>query len=53
MSQDSKNKPREIKVDKKVRLSREFLVNRGSCCGCGCAACPYYPRHTAGTRSKY
>ena len=26
-------------------LSRDFLVNRGYCCGHGCLMCPYEPKH--------
>jgi hypothetical protein len=29
-------------------LSREFLLSRGSCCGNGCANCPYSPRWQKG-----
>lgn len=32
---------REIKP-----LTKEFLLNRGKCCGSGCLNCPYYPKHT-------
>ena len=27
-------------------LSREFLTERGYCCGHGCLMCPYEPKHT-------
>ena len=27
-------------------LSREYLINRGTCCGLGCLMCPYEPKHT-------
>ena len=27
-------------------LSREFLLQRGYCCGHGCLMCPYEPKHT-------
>ena len=27
-------------------LSKEFLKNRGYCCGHGCLMCPYEPKHT-------
>ena len=27
-------------------LSREFLIDRGYCCGHGCLMCPYEPKHT-------
>ena len=30
-------------------LSREFLVDRGYCCGHGCLMCPYDPPHTKGS----
>ena len=26
-------------------LSKEFLLNRGYCCGNGCLNCPYIPKH--------
>ena len=26
-------------------LSREFLTERGYCCGYGCLMCPYEPKH--------
>ena len=26
-------------------LSREFLLERGYCCGHGCLMCPYEPKH--------
>ena len=29
-------------------LSREFLLERGYCCGHGCLMFPYYPKHTEG-----
>ena len=29
-------------------LSREFLIQRGYCCGHGCLMCPYEPKHTEG-----
>ena len=29
-------------------LSREFLTERGYCCGLGCLMCPYEPKHTKG-----
>ena len=29
-------------------LSREYLINRGTCCGLGCLMCPYEPKHTKG-----
>jgi hypothetical protein len=30
-------------------LTREFLLDQGSCCGNGCFFCPYTPRHTKGS----
>ena len=29
-------------------LSKEYLINRGTCCGLGCLMCPYEPKHTEG-----
>ena len=29
-------------------LSRQFLIERGYCCGHGCIMCPYEPKHTKG-----
>ena len=29
-------------------LSREFLIQRGYCCGHGCLMCPYEPKHKEG-----
>ena len=29
-------------------LSKEFLTERGYCCGHGCLMCPYEPKHTKG-----
>ena len=29
-------------------LSREYLINRRTCCGLGCLMCPYEPKHTEG-----
>ena len=29
-------------------LSREFLLERGYCCGHGCLMCPYIPKHIEG-----
>ena len=29
-------------------LSREFLIQRGYCCGHGCKMCPYFPKHQKG-----
>ena len=31
-------------------LSREFLIDRGYCCGHGCLMCPYEPKHTKGNK---
>jgi 2,5-diketo-D-gluconate reductase A len=33
-------------------LSREFLIERGYCCGHGCLMCPYEPKHTEGNTVK-
>ena len=32
-------------------LSKEFLLNRGVCCGSKCHNCPYYPKHKEGVTS--
>ena len=32
-------------------LSREFLIQRGYCCGHGCLMCPYEPKHTKGNKN--
>ena len=29
-------------------LSKEYLLQRGYCCGHGCLMCPYIPKHTEG-----
>jgi len=29
-------------------LSKEYLLQRGYCCGLGCLMCPYEPKHTEG-----
>jgi len=29
-------------------LSKEFLTERGWCCGSGCTNCPYTPKHRRG-----
>ena len=26
-------------------MDREELLRRGHCCGMGCKACPYWPKH--------
>jgi hypothetical protein len=31
-------------------LSKEFLLERGVCCGNGCRNCPYTPKHTKGNK---
>tara|TARA_Y100001937_G_scaffold86337_1_gene116798 strand:- start:188 stop:892 length:705 start_codon:yes stop_codon:yes gene_type:complete len=31
-------------------LSREFLIERGYCCGNGCLMCPYIPKHIKGNK---
>jgi len=33
-------------------LSREFLLERGYCCGHGCLMCPYEPKHIKGNTMK-
>ena len=33
-------------------LSREFLLDRGYCCGHGCLMCPYEPKHIKGNTMK-
>ena len=30
-------------------LTREYLINRGTCCGLGCLMCPFDPPHTEGS----
>ena len=32
-------------------LSKEFLIERGYCCGHGCLMCPYEPKHTKGNKN--
>tara|TARA_B100000902_G_scaffold258146_1_gene244401 strand:+ start:574 stop:759 length:186 start_codon:yes stop_codon:yes gene_type:complete len=32
-------------------LSREFLLDRGYCCGHGCFMCPYEPKHQKGNEN--
>ena len=32
-------------------LSKEFLTERGYCCGHGCLMCPYEPKHTKGNKN--
>lgn len=34
-------------------LSREYLINRGTCCGLGCRMCPYIPPHQEGNTNMY
>ena len=34
-------------------LSREFLIERGYCCGHGCFQCPYIPKHLKGNTNMY
>jgi len=31
-------------------LSRFFLLKQGKCCGNGCLMCPYYEKHSKGSR---
>ena len=33
-------------------LSREFLLQRGYCCGQGCLMCPYEPKHIKGNTAS-
>ena len=33
-------------VTREEPLSRQWLADRGACCGCGCTHCPYIPRHS-------
>ena len=32
-------------------LSKEFLLERGYCCGHGCLMCPYEPKHIKGNKN--
>ena len=32
-------------------LSKEFLTERGYCCGHGCLMCPYEPKHQKGNKT--
>ena len=34
-------------------LSKEFLLERGYCCGHGCFMCPYTPRHMENNTMSY
>tara|TARA_B100000519_G_scaffold39807_1_gene29492 strand:+ start:1473 stop:1703 length:231 start_codon:yes stop_codon:yes gene_type:complete len=34
-------------------LSREFLIERGYCCGHGCLMCPYEPPHQEGNTNYW
>ena len=34
-------------------LSRDFLIERGYCCGHGCLMCPYIPKHLKGKYQDY
>ena len=34
-------------------LSREFLIERGHCCGHGCLMCPYEPKHINNTKLNH
>jgi hypothetical protein len=36
---------KKIKSNVFNMLSKEFLTERGHCCGNGCFMCPYSPRH--------
>jgi hypothetical protein len=31
-------------------IPRNVLIERGTCCGCGCTNCPYEPRHEKGSK---
>lgn len=53
MKKSKKEVQKDLVPQNKTIMTREFLSSRGSCCGCGCKECPYYPRHTAGTTQKY
>lgn len=33
-------------------LTKEFLIQRGYCCGHKCINCPYVPKHTKGSIKK-
>jgi hypothetical protein len=33
----------------KKPLTKEFLINRGFCCGNKCQNCPYVPKYIKGT----
>jgi hypothetical protein len=49
-------RPNATKADKNQYisgkpLSKEFLKQRGYCCGLKCLNCPYYPRHIRGTKT--
>jgi hypothetical protein len=31
-------------------MTKAFLTKRGHCCGNGCRHCPYFPKHTKGSK---
>lgn len=31
-------------------LTKEYLLERGSCCGSKCKNCPYTPKHVLGSK---
>lgn len=34
-------------------LTKEFLIERGYCCGHKCMNCPYVPKHTKGSTKEF
>jgi len=40
-----------MKKLEKVPLTREFLLQRGKCCGSKCVACPYIPKWIKGNKN--
>ena len=48
MQREGRGKTRHARKNKNnfFMLSKEFLIERGYCCGNGCFMCPYKPRHT-------
>lgn len=43
----------KTKTDKIEPLSREFLLNRGYCCGNGCFNCPYKKKKMKRNKHPY
>lgn len=43
----------DYKLDKNGNIvwAREYLKNRGYCCGDGCIYCPYVPKHQEGNKT--